>query len=299
MKIILFTRPGRELPPQEMARLLELFEQGAAEYYVMRHLAESIERASNVSIAPRYRIDRIDESFAQESILLSYGGDGTFLEAVKAVSGMSIPILGINSGRMGFLANVPKENLGAAVAELLRGNYSLHRRALLHVSGDFPQQPDHPFAFNEFTIQRHGPNMLCVEVEIDSQPVANYWGDGVLISTPSGSTAYSLSLGGPIVAPECDCFVLTPIAPHNLTMRPIVIPDSSRIDLRIVSRDGSATTCLDNVASSADDGAKFTVTMAEKSIFLVSLQNISFYDTLRNKMMWGQDLRNQSKQTTK
>ena len=137
--------------------------------------------------------------------------------------------------------------------------------------------------------------MIGIKVEIDSRTVANYWSDGAIVATPTGSTAYSLSAGGPIVAPECRCMILTPIAPHNLTMRPIVIPDTSVVRLTIDARDPQALVGIDNENFTINSGASFTITRAEEEVFLVQLQNISFYDTLKDKMMWGVDSR-ESKQ---
>ena len=126
--------------------------------------------------------------------------------------------------------------------------------------------------------------------------IATYWGDGVLISTPTGSTAYSLSVGGPVVAPDCSCFVISPISPHNLTMRPVVIPDNSVVTFKVNARDGKFLASLDNQTYSADNGAQFEIKKAKKTVFLIEFQNISFYDTLRNKMMWGIDRRDAAKQ---
>ena len=136
--------------------------------------------------------------------------------------------------------------------------------------------------------------MISVEAYVNDEMVATYWGDGVLLSTPAGSTAYSLSVGGPVVAPECGCFVLSPIAPHNLTMRPVVVPDTSEVTFRVGTRDGKVAVALDSANYEATDKAVFKVRKAKKTVFLAELQNISFYDTLRNKMMWGFDRRDDS-----
>ena len=164
-------------------------------------------------------------------------------------------------------------------------------RSLIHAEGEFTQQPGFPYAFNEFTIQRHGPNMISTEVYVNDEMIATYWGDGVLVSTPSGSTAYSLSVGGPVVAPDCRCFLISPIAPHNLTMRPVVIPDTAVITLHVHTRRSDAFVTLDNRVYAVGQEATFTVKRAEQKIFLAVPHNISFYDTLRNKMMWGIDIR--------
>ncbi|MDE6046895.1 MAG: NADH kinase, partial [Alistipes sp.] len=164
-------------------------------------------------------------------------------------------------------------------------------RSMLEVRGAFAEGPHSGLALNEFTVQRHGADMLAVETYVDGQMVATYHGDGVIVSTPTGSTAYSLSAGGPVVAPACACLVISPLAPHNLTMRPVVIPDTSRIELRIHERRSDAFVTLDNRSYRARPDAAFSISRAEQQIFLALPHNISFYDTLRNKMMWGVDLR--------
>ena len=159
------------------------------------------------------------------------------------------------------------------------------------MEGDLPSNNDTPLALNEFSIQRNGAGMLSVEIYVDEKMVATCHGDGVIVSTPTGSTAYSLSAGGPVVAPTCACFVITPIAPHNLTMRPVVIPDTSHIRLRVAARRSEAFLTLDNRSYGVPSESEFRLRKAPKSIFLAVPHNISFYDTLRNKMMWGVDIR--------
>lgn len=231
------------------------------------------------------------EGWQDADVAVSYGGDGTFLDCVREVGRYGIPVLGVNSGRLGFLANVPQEEMRQAFADLRHGRYTTEERPLIVAHGDFPAQPEYPYAFNEFTIQRGGTSMISVEAYINDEMVATYWGDGVILSTAAGSTAYSLSAGGPVVAPGCECFVLSPIAPHNLTMRPVVIPDRSEVTFRLSTRGETAFATLDNTSFPVVDGAAFRVSKAEKPVFLVKLQNISFYDTLRNKMLWGVDKR--------
>jgi NAD+ kinase len=162
---------------------------------------------------------------------------------------------------------------------------------MVRVESDMPTSIQWPFAVNEFAIQRHGANMISVETYVDGQMVATYHGDGVLLSTPTGSTAYSLSVGGPVVAPTCACLVISPLAPHNLTMRPIVIPDSCEVTFRIRARQPYAFVTLDNTAYRVREGTVFKVKKSENNFFLALPQNISFYDTLREKMMWGMDNR--------
>lgn len=294
MKIILFSRPDIETTPEELIRLFSVLEKYSPSFMVNKEFAEMAEQ----KIDRKFPVEKLyttitNKEAAESTVMLSYGGDGTFLEAVRLLAGTEIPILGINAGHLGFLATVSKDDIDGALAELSTGKYTIQKRTLLHVEGDFEQTPTLPYAFNEFSILRNEMSMASVEVFVDNEKLANYRGDGVLISTPTGSTAYSLSAGGPVVAPTCNCFVISPIAPHNLTMRPIVIPDDCEVVFKISGRAATSMVSIDNVGFTVPNRSTFKVKKGEKSIFLVNLQNISFYDTLRNKMMWGVDGRDE------
>ena len=225
------------------------------------------------------------------TVMVCYGGDGTLLEGVHRLCGAPIPVMGINAGHLGFLTSAPRNGLDQLFGQIARGEFSTEPRSMLSVAGDFLEEPDLHLALNEFTVQRHGAGMISVETYVDRQMVATYHGDGLIVSTPTGSTAYSLSAGGPVIAPTCRCLVLSPLAPHNLTMRPVVIPDGSVITLRVHVRHSEAFATLDNRTCPIAPEAEFTVRRAEEPIFLAVPHNISFYDTLRNKMMWGVDIR--------
>ncbi|MDE7123046.1 MAG: NAD(+)/NADH kinase, partial [Alistipes sp.] len=234
--------------------------------------------------------ERIDAA-ERADLMVCYGGDGTLLEGVHRLHGAPIPVLGINAGHLGFLTGAPDDDLDRLFDRIAAGDFAVEARAMLEVRGDFATEPDSHLALNEFTIQRHGAEMISVETYVDSQMVATYHGDGVIVSTPTGSTAYALSAGGPVVAPTCSCLILSPLAPHNLTMRPVVIPDTARIELRIRARRAGRFVTLDNRTYAVGPTAVFTVRRAEERILLALPHNISFYDTLRNKMMWGIDIR--------
>ncbi len=229
---------------------------------------------------------------AGADIAVSYGGDGTFLDCVRLLG--HLPVLGINSGRLGFLADVPQHEIAHALQDLKKGDYTVEQRALIDVAWDSATRPDYSLAFNDFALQRGGTGMISVEAFVDGQHVATYWGDGVIMSTAAGSTAYSLSVGGPIVAPGCGCFLLSPIAPHNLTMRPILIPDTSEIMLRVSTRDKYAYAALDDSRYEVGGGASFRLRRAERQVGVVRLAGSSFYKTLREKMLWGVDMRSEN-----
>lgn len=221
-------------------------------------------------------------------LALSFGGDGTFLSAVRKMGASPIPILGINSGRLGFMAAVASDEIGQAMDKLREGRYAVEERTLLEVAGGVSG-----LAVNEFTIQKSGTSMISVEIAIDGEPVATYWADGAIVSTSTGSTAYSMSVGGAIVAPGCRCWIVSPIAPHNLNIRPLVIPDTSRLTLRVATRGGGeAIATIDNRERPVADGATFTLSRAARVLRVIRPAGHSFYKTLREKLLWGVDARN-------
>lgn len=291
MRIALYSRPRPCTLSGELERLFAALSESGLSFQVNEAFARQIEAELPLRFTPDQVYLSAREMHPDTAVMVSYGGDGTFLEAVRILNNRSVPVIGINSGRLGFLANINRSDMARAFEEIKSGNYTLEERSLLYVEGDFLTAPDYPYAFNELTIQRQGASMIMTEVFVDGELIATCHGDGMLVSTPSGSTAYSLSVGGPVVSPQCNCLTISPIAPHNLTMRPVVVPDKSLITLKVHTREENFGVSLDNQNYSALDGAFFSVSRAEKAVFLVHLKNISFYETLRNKMMWGMDSR--------
>lgn len=224
-------------------------------------------------------------------MLMSVGGDGTFLSAAMLVAGKDIPVVGVNLGRLGFLS----ENRPAAVAAaILSGEYTIENRtmlkACLSVAPDGHDQC--PYALNEFTVHRSGAAMLGVEVILDGVQLPTYWADGLIVSTSSGSTAYSLSAGGPIALPESKVLIISPIAPHNLNVRPLVVPDSSQITLKFHSRDEKVIFTADNRTVQIPADAQVKIAVAQFSLKRVRLNRSNFIDALTEKLFWGEDVRN-------
>lgn len=289
MKIALYSRPEIVHHPEELCGLLEVLDEHAIVYSVNTGFAEVITEQTGKEMTE----DQIYHEAPPEEteMVISFGGDGTFLDTVRLLDTRPVPVLGINYGRLGFLANISKEHMADAIRDIAAGKYEVEERILLHAEGDFGQQVGYPYAFNEFSLQKNSTAMVYVEVNINGEQVTTYQGDGLILSTPAGSTAYSLSVGGPILSPNCNAFILAPIASHNLTMRPLVIPDESVMCFRVESRTGDAVATLDSREYVIPSGSCFTLKKSKKSAFLVKLQNISFYQTLRDKMMWGMDSR--------
>lgn len=236
--------------------------------------------------------EQLDTSY---HLLISIGGDGTILRAITYVRDMAIPIVGINTGRLGFLATIQVDEIEVAIDHILDGNYKLTERTLLQVDTS-PKNDDiveTNFALNEIAVSRKNTtSMITVETHLDGEYLTSYWADGLIVATPTGSTGYSLSCGGPVITPNADSFVLTPIAPHNLNARPLVIPNNTEIQLKVGGREHQYLISLDSRIATLDNSAVVTIKKANFKIKMVELLNETFLDTLRKKMLWGEDRRN-------
>ena len=291
MKIILFSRKGITPRIEDINEIFGAIEHYGFEYAINRDFAESIAEQTPRTIPAKFIYDGEVGSQPEESVMVCYGGDGTLLEGVHRLNGVDIPVVGINGGHLGFLALAPRENIKDVFDEIAANELDLEVREMLCVEGIFDGEKRRLYALNEVSIQRLGASMISIEASIDDKKVSTYNGDGVIISTPTGSTAYSLSAGGPILAPSCHSFLLTPLAPHNLTMRPIVMPDTSVVSLLINTRHNEASVSADNRTFKIANNTVLTIKKAKREIRLAVPHNISFFDTLRNKMMWGVDIR--------
>lgn len=226
-------------------------------------------------------------------LLLSIGGDGTILDTVPFVLDSEIPVLGINMGRLGFLSSVPKNEIAQAVESVLSGSFTVEQRTLLELVSPDNVFGDVRYALNELNVIRNPEHsLLAIKVFVDDTYLNTYWGDGILLATPTGSTAYSLSAGGPIIAPTSKSFVLTPIATHNLTVRPVVIPDDSTVRIQVESRERKFVFSMDSRTCALDTSVQLEVRKAGFCLHLVRLSNEDFFSTIRNKLMWGKDNRN-------
>lgn len=232
-----------------------------------------------------------DMALAKPDFVMSIGGDGTFLETVSFVRDCGFPIVGMNTGRLGFLSNISKDEIPEAVESILSGQFTIEERQLIRLVGPEAGKFAFPLALNEFVVQKSGLSMVTVHAWVNGELVNSYLADGLIISTPTGSTAYSMSAGGPIVMPSAGCFIIAPIAPHNLTMRPIIIPDSSEIKLRTESRNPKLLASLDYQSIELPAFSEIILRKADFSVRTVRLRNLTYFDTLRNKLMWGADRR--------
>ncbi|MFA6923773.1 MAG: NAD kinase [Bacteroidales bacterium] len=225
--------------------------------------------------------------------LFGIGGDGTILNTINLVYNSGIPIMGINTGRLGFLSSTSVEDCDKAIQCLIDKDYYLDKRTLLKLETENNLFRNENYALNDVTIQKKDiSSMVNIHAYINGEFLNSYWADGLLVSTPTGSTAYSLSCGGPIVVPESKNFVINPIAPHNLNVRPIIIPDDKTITLKIEGKSKSFLICLDSRVETIDSKIELKITKANFCINLVRLKNQNFFSTIRNKLMWGMDKRN-------
>ena len=223
-------------------------------------------------------------------MLLSIGGDGTFLYSSKLLIDREIPVLGVNLGRVGFLSENRPEDVAEA---LLSGEYSVESRAILKAVVSPSSKSDMcDYALNEITVHRTGAAMLGVEVDLNGVKLPTYWADGLIVSTSSGSTAYSLSVGGPIALPESKVLIISPIAPHNLNIRPLVVPDNSVLTLKMHSRDGRFALTADNRTIEVGEDVEVKINVAQFSLKRVRLNSSNFINALTEKLFWGEDVRN-------
>ncbi len=236
--------------------------------------------------------EKLDSSF---ELLISIGGDGTILRAITFVRDLGIPIVGINTGRLGFLATIQTNEIESAITDILEKRYKISERTLLCVETS-PENKDllHTnFALNEIAVSRKNTtSMITVATHLNDEYLTSYWADGLIIATPTGSTGYSLSCAGPVISPDATSLVLTPIAPHNLSARPLVIPDDTKINLKVNGREDEYLISLDSRIATLPNATIVTIKKASFKVNMVELLDESFIDTLRKKMLWGEDKRN-------
>jgi NAD+ kinase len=235
---------------------------------------------------------QLDDTF---DLLISIGGDGTILRTITYLKDLDIPIVGINTGRLGFLATIQHDDIEKAIQQILDNDYTLSKRTLLSIETSPANSDitDLNFALNEIAVSRKNTtSMITVETYLNNEFLTSYWSDGLIISTPTGSTGYSLSCGGPVITPDTTSFVLTPIAPHNLSARPLVIEDSTTIQLKVSGREDNYLVSLDSRIATLSNETIITLKKADFTINMIELNDESFLDTLRKKLLWGADKRN-------
>ncbi len=272
--------------------MIELLHLHQADVVVYKPFLEFLVRETDIDAG---KIDHFssDEDLRNVDFFLSIGGDGTFLEAITFVRDSGIPMVGINSGRLGFLADIAQAELEFSMEQLFAGKFILQPRSLIRLDNDFGIFSNFPYALNEFTVHKQDSSqMITVHVEVGGDLLNTYWADGLIVSTPTGTTAYSLSVGGPIITPGSANFVIAPIAPHNLAIRPVVISDHEEVTLWVEGRGGRYMASLDSRSAPFDTNMVWKIRKSEFIINVLKFENQSFYETLRKKLLWGADKRN-------
>lgn len=294
MQIVVFSK---RLKPVDLPYVQILFdslhEAGIATYVYAPYLEEL--RTSDIKFKRDVGVFEgfVDFSVKSFDFVITLGGDGTILEAITQVRNSDVPILGINLGRLGFLATVEKKRIQEAISLLARGMYAIEERQMLYLESNLPLFGELPFALNDFTLlKRDTSSMITIHTFINGNYLNSYWADGIIVSTPTGSTGYSLSCGGPIIFPTSGNFVITPVAPHNLNVRPIVINDNSIISFEIEGRAENFLCTLDSRFETITAAHQLAVRKNNFAIKLIRLQDIGFLETLRSKLSWGADRRN-------
>ena len=249
---------------------------------------------SKIGISEKYQTFKSHLDFKSGiDLTISMGGDGTFLKTVSYIQDSGVPIMGINMGRLGFLANISKEQIHHTLTQVKEKQFEFQKRSLLRVFTEEDIFGEDNFALNELTLHKKDTaSMITVHASLDNKYLNAYWADGLIVATPTGSTAYSLSCGGPIITPGCQVHILTPIAPHNLNVRPVVVPDHLPISLSVEGRERTYLLSLDGNSKSIKQGEEVIVKKAEFMINVIKFEDNNFLDTIRNKMMWGIDTRN-------
>jgi NAD+ kinase len=292
MKVAIYSRAIDYDQQAEVQQMLEELVKENVEPVIYFPFFEKIK--SSLQLPSGYSVFK-DSTELDESVdfLISLGGDGTLLDTVTLVRDKNIPVLGINFGRLGFLASLGREELHSAVQSLLKRTMIIDKRSLIHLDASKPLFGEVPYGLNEFAIHKTDTStMIKIHTYLNGEFLNTYWADGLIVSTPTGSTGYSLSCNGPVIFPESSSFVITPVAPHNLNVRPIVVPDNNIISFEIEGRSDHFICALDSRKEIVEKNVQLAVRREEFTLSLVRLNENNFLQTLRNKLSWGLDTRN-------
>ncbi len=291
MKIAIYSRGGETVRQEDLMLLLNELEKQKISCYMHHDFFEQVKHLFQFNQYPTFmEAGDLDDSF---ECVISMGGDGTLLDTLTFIRDSNIPVLGINFGRLGFLATIGKHELTNTVTALINRTYAVDKRSLIHLDASIPLFGKTPYALNEFAIhKRDTSSMIRIHTYLNGEFLNTYWADGIIVSTPTGSTGYSLSCNGPILFPESGSFIITPVAPHNLNVRPIVIPDDSIVSFEIEGRTDQFICALDSRREIVNKDIQLAVKKEAFTIGLLRLSENSYLQTLRGKLSWGLDKRN-------
>ncbi len=285
---------GKDFPRQTgqlIEQILDLLNEHSAELFV----SDKFDKYLKTSKIKNHKctVFSFGDNISHLDFVITMGGDGTLLEAVTYIGSSEVPIVGVNTGRLGFLATISKDEIKLALEQLFKGLYRIDKRTLIRLESDRQLFKGTMFGLNDFTImKKDSAAMITVHTYVDGELLNSYWADGLIIATPTGSTGYSLSCGGPLVSPSSNNFVITPISAHNLTVRPIIVSDSSVISFKIEGRSKKFLISLDSRIEAIDESVKLSVRKEKFKVNLVQLKGYHYFKTLRQKLNWGLDIRN-------
>jgi NAD+ kinase len=291
MKIAIYGRQFNDTALPYIQQVLDNLAQHNAEIYVHHLLAGYL---SERMVTTTYNVLQPDSTLKGFiDVFLTIGGDGTLLDMVTLIRDTGIPVIGINFGRLGFLASVNKADIAAAIYAVVNRQFTIDSRDLLNIESEQNMFPEGNFALNDITIhKRDDAAMITIHAYLNGEILNSYWGDGIIISTPTGSTAYSLSCGGPIIFPQSNSICITPISPHNLNVRPVIMPDNSILTFDVEVRSANYLVSCDSRTAVIEQSMAFKIYKAGFQLNLIRLNNESYLTTLRNKLLWGLDVRN-------
>jgi NAD+ kinase len=292
MRVAIYGKKVNKQTSPYFVEVLKLLEDFGWQVILEEELKQLL--STKIGISESYDVFNSHKDFSSGiDLAISMGGDGTFLKTISYIRDSGVPVMGINTGRLGFLANISKEQIHNTLNQVHDKNYEFQKRSLLRINTEEELFGDDNFALNELTLHKKDTSsMITVHASLDNKYLNSYWADGLIVSTPTGSTAYNLSCGGPIITPGCQVHILTPVAAHNLNVRPMVVPDHLPISLSVEGRDRSYLVSLDGNSKSIKQGENVVITKAEFMINVIKFEDNNFLDTIRNKMLWGKDTRN-------
>ena len=263
-----------------------------SKFYIEKNIYDKIKHTSDLDLIPFNKSKDLNSSI---DVMVSIGGDGTFLRTIDYVRDLDIPVMGINTGNLGFLATIKKENLDHAVEKIFNMKFEIENRSVIKVNSEEIGLPKSffPYALNEISVVRKDTtSMINIKTSLDGNHLNTYWADGLIVSTPTGSTGYSLSCGGPVISPTSGSLVLTPISPHNLNVRPLVISDQTKIELSVSGREKNHLLSIDSNIFTIKNQTKISIEKPNFNFKIAHFSNINFYKTLKEKLLWGKDKRN-------
>lgn len=293
MQVVIFSKRFKEKDATFIQTLFNALHKEGINSFVYAPFFEKIKNKIDFPREVGLFENYLDFSVKKIDFIITLGGDGTILDALTLIQDSAVPIMGINLGRLGFLANIEKTRIEEAIRSLKKGMFTIQDRQMLYLESNLPLFGDSPFALNDFTLlKRDTSSMITVHTYINGAYLNSYWADGLIISTPTGSTAYSLSCGGPIIFPNSGNFVITPVAPHNLNVRPIVIPDDSILTFEVEGRTENYLCTLDSRFDVVTSSHQLAIRKNDFPARIIQLHDVRFMETLHKKLAWGTDARN-------